>query len=112
MINYSRGIYREAGSVHSLMTTDGKPETEEIHFARSMKGRPRLILKGYSYFRNNGNCERTYWLCSRNRYHKCKARVITSANYREIILKNQIHNHPPDPEINNRDGFYIKSSNM
>ncbi|XP_055695342.1 modifier of mdg4-like isoform X20 [Lutzomyia longipalpis] len=90
-----------------LMTADGKPETEEIHFARSMKGRPRLILKGYSYFRNNGNCERTYWLCSRNRYHKCKARVITSANYREIILKNQIHNHPPDPEINNRDGFYV-----
>ncbi|XP_059611363.1 modifier of mdg4-like isoform X20 [Phlebotomus argentipes] len=87
---------------------DPKADTEEIHFARSMKGRPRLILKGYSYFRNNGNDERTYWLCSRNRYHKCKARVITSANYREIILKNQVHNHEPDPQImNNRDGFYV-----
>uniref|UniRef100_A0A1L8DD02 BTB domain-containing protein n=1 Tax=Nyssomyia neivai TaxID=330878 RepID=A0A1L8DD02_9DIPT len=87
---------------------EGKTDTEEIHFARSMKGRPRLILKGYSYFRNNGNCERTYWLCSRNRYHKCKARVITSANYREIILKNQVHNHSPDPHMNaTRDGFYV-----
>uniref|UniRef100_A0A1B0GN79 Uncharacterized protein n=1 Tax=Phlebotomus papatasi TaxID=29031 RepID=A0A1B0GN79_PHLPP len=94
--------------VYSHFKIDGKSETEEIHFARSMKGRPRLILKGYSYFRNNGNCERTYWLCSRNRYHKCKARVITSSNYREIILKNQVHNHDPDPQImNNRDGFYV-----
>lgn len=36
---------------------------------------------------------RTYWLCSRNRYGKCKARIITMNHTREVIIKNQDHNH-------------------
>lgn len=57
-----------------------------------------MLFNRYSYFRNNGNSDRTYWLCSRNRYQKCKARLITKASTREVFIKNQEHNHEPDPD--------------
>lgn len=61
-----------------------------------------MILNGYSYFKNNRSEDRTYWLCSRNRYGKCKARIITMNLTRAVIVKNQNHNHAPEPpgEIN------------
>lgn len=40
--------------------------------------------------------DRTYWLCSKNRYLKCNARIITKAKSKEVIIKNQDHNHDPD----------------
>lgn len=67
-----------------------------VQFRKGTKG-PKLMFGGYSYFRNNGNADRTYWLCSRNRYQKCKARVITKSTTRELIIKNQLHNHEPEP---------------
>lgn len=77
---------------------------DRIHFRKGTKG-PKLILAGYSYFRNNGSHDRTYWLCSRNRYGRCKARIITTNNTRQVLIKNQIHNHEPDPveKIENLD---------
>lgn len=54
------------------------------------------MLDGFSYFKNNGTSDRTYWLCSRNRYGKCKARIITMNNTREVVIKNQNHNHPQE----------------
>lgn len=68
-----------------------------VQFCRGIKG-PKLLLGGFSYFRNNGNGDRTYWLCSKNRYHKCNARLITKTSTREVIIKNQEHNHGTDPE--------------
>lgn len=78
------------------MDSDAKNEYS-VQFRKGTKG-PKLVFGGYSYFRNNGNAGRTYWLCSRNRYQKCKARLITKSNTRELVVKNQIHNHPPDPD--------------
>lgn len=74
----------------------------QIHFRKGTKG-PKLILNGYAYFKNNRTTDRTYWLCSRNRYGKCKARIITMNNTREVAIKNQEHNHGPEPhnEIEN-----------
>lgn len=66
-----------------------------MHFRKGSKG-PKLILGGYSYFKNNGNPNRTYWLCSRNRYGKCRARLITMNQTRQVIIKNQEHNHEPE----------------
>lgn len=68
-----------------------------VQFCRGIKG-PKLLLGGFSYFRNNGNGDRTYWLCSRNRYNKCNARLITKTSTREVMIKNQTHNHGTDPE--------------
>lgn len=71
------------------------PKFTQIHFRKGTKG-PKLILDGFSYFKNNGTADRTYWLCSRNRYGKCKARIITMNNTREVVIKNQNHNHAPE----------------
>lgn len=60
---------------------------------RGSKGNPKMLLGGFSYFKNNSKLDRTYWLCSRNRYLKCKARIITKACTKELVLKNQSHNH-------------------
>lgn len=79
--------------LYFLSILDQKFETSSgPRFFKGIKG-PKLILNGYSYFRNNSNAERTYWLCSRNRYQKCKARLITLHASREVIIKNQNHNH-------------------
>ncbi|XP_055620600.1 uncharacterized protein LOC129764947 [Toxorhynchites rutilus septentrionalis] len=41
------------------------------------KGRPMLLMGGYAFFRNNSNKNKTYWLCSKSRSLKCRARIIT-----------------------------------
>lgn len=79
-----------------------KLSTYNLQFRKGTKG-PKLILDGFSYFRNNSNSERTYWLCSRNRYHKCKSRLITSNTTKELIIKNQNHNHGPDSQNDNSE---------
>lgn len=74
----------------------------KVQFVKGSKG-PKLILEGYSYFRNNCNSERTYWLCSQNRYRKCKARLITTNHTRTIIVKNQNHNHDRDLQLGTKE---------
>lgn len=64
-------------------------------FYKGVKG-PKLVLNGFSYFRNNAVQDRTYWLCSKNRSIKCKARLITLSKTNEVIIKNQRHNHSED----------------
>lgn len=88
---------------------DGSPppydplRTEELRFVRGSKGNPKLIIGGFSYFKNNCNTDRTYWLCSRNRKNKCNARIITKASTSEVMLKNQVHNHEPNFFENSHD---------
>lgn len=50
-------------------------------------------MGGYEYFRNNARGTKTYWLCARNRYLRCAARIITCSATGELIIKNQQHNH-------------------
>lgn len=64
----------------------------EVSIVRGTKGKPKLILGGYSYFQNNASAKKVYWLCAKNRYERCKARVITTTTG-EVIIKNQTHNH-------------------
>lgn len=92
---------RSPGSSIRIVDSSSK-SNYTVQFRKGTKG-PKLLFGGYSYFRNNGNAGRTYWLCSRNRYQKCKARLITKATTRELIVKNQIHNHEPDPDVDSAD---------
>ncbi|EAT43951.1 AAEL004606-PA [Aedes aegypti] len=59
------------------------------------KGRPMLLMGGHAFFRNNTHKSKTYWLCAKSRSLKCRARIITLDGSAGLILKNQIHNHPP-----------------
>ncbi|XP_052889387.1 modifier of mdg4-like isoform X20 [Anopheles moucheti] len=80
---------------------DGEPIDVEHKFALDLrletgsKGRPKLIMGGYAFFRNNSSNNKTYWLCAKSRLLKCRARIITLDGCSGMILKNQIHNHPP-----------------
>uniref|UniRef100_A0A182Y4G0 FLYWCH-type domain-containing protein n=1 Tax=Anopheles stephensi TaxID=30069 RepID=A0A182Y4G0_ANOST len=58
----------------------------DLRLETGCKGRPKLIMGG-----NN----KTYWLCSKSRLLKCRARIITLDGCSGMILKNQLHNHPP-----------------
>lgn len=80
----------------SAFTADYASSYDHIHFRKGIKG-PKLILNGFSYFKNNSSNDRTYWLCSRNRYGRCKARIITMNDTREVLVKNTEHNHNRDP---------------
>ncbi|XP_031625146.1 modifier of mdg4-like isoform X19 [Contarinia nasturtii] len=86
-----------ANEAQDTLTDFSSVKFTQLHFRKGTKG-PKLILDGYSYFKNNGSADRTYWLCSRNRYGKCKARLITMNNTREVIIKNQDHNHLAEDE--------------
>lgn len=68
---------------------------KNVSIVRGTKGKPKLMLGGYSYFQNNVSEKKVYWLCAKNRYERCKARVITTA-IGEVIIKNQTHNHPQE----------------
>lgn len=66
-----------------------------ITITRGSKGKPKLVLAGYAYFRNNVKGSKTYWLCAKNRCNRCKARIITCSFSGELVIKNQQHNHLP-----------------
>uniref|UniRef100_A0A1A9ZT85 FLYWCH-type domain-containing protein n=1 Tax=Glossina pallidipes TaxID=7398 RepID=A0A1A9ZT85_GLOPL len=70
-----------------------------IMITRGSKGKPKLMLAGYAYFQNNRKGSKIYWLCAKNRYCRCKARIITCSLSGELMIKNQDHNHgPADPD--------------
>jgi hypothetical protein len=63
------------------------------------KGRPKLLIDGYVYFRNNERNGKTYWLCGKNRSIKCTSRLITKNN--DVVIKNSVHNHERDYDMKN-----------
>jgi hypothetical protein len=71
----------------SLMSIIDKP----VKIVPGYKGRPKLLIDGYVYFRNNERNGKTYWLCSKNRSIKCVSRLITKSS--EVTVKNYVHNH-------------------
>uniref|UniRef100_A0A182U1V5 FLYWCH-type domain-containing protein n=1 Tax=Anopheles melas TaxID=34690 RepID=A0A182U1V5_9DIPT len=38
----------------------------DLRLETGSKGRPKLIMGGYAFFRNNSSNNKTYWLCSKN----------------------------------------------
>lgn len=81
---------------------DGQQQQQHVHllrFVRGNKGNPKMLYNGYAYFKNNARDAKTYWLCARNRSQKCKARIITLDGSRELVLKNQWHNHEQEPVV-------------
>jgi FLYWCH zinc finger domain len=84
--------YRTAQA--TLMSIINKP----IKIVPGYKGRPKLLIDGYVYFRNNERNGKTYWLCSKNRSIKCVSRLITKSS--EVTVKNNVHNHGREYDVN------------
>lgn len=82
-----------------------------LHFLPGTKGNLKMLYNGYAYLKNNARNEKTYWLCARNRKCKCRARLITLDGTRELLVKNQLHNHEPEEPLHPmelRGGYMFK----
>ncbi|EDV94587.1 GH18861 [Drosophila grimshawi] len=96
-INWRCARYRSANckvraTTHQLKKLVRK---QGIMIVKGTKGKPKLLMAGFEYFRNNSRGTKTYWLCARNRYLRCAARIITCSSTGELVVKNQQHNHGP-----------------
>lgn len=78
------------------------PDDQPVIMRTSRQARTggKLFLNGFSYMYNNITADRTYWLCSKNRYGKCKARLVTTgANNDVIVRSNLLHNHEAEHDV-------------
>lgn len=81
---------------HQLLTDPSK--LKQLIFSRFKIGTRKIIYDRHEYGRHGGSRTnaRTYWLC---RIRKCNARIIINEVTREVMPKNQKHNHePPVPQ--------------
>ena len=65
-----------------------------LKFVSSEKGRPKLLLDGYLYYKDKQVQERVYWKCERFRNIKCGARVVTECD--SVLSMRSEHNHIGD----------------
>lgn len=69
---------------------------KNLIFVSGQRGSPKLVVHGYSFVRNKGNYNTTYWRCSSTRSKGCKAKVVTNRANNKICITHAGHNHPPD----------------
>ncbi|KAL1402711.1 hypothetical protein pipiens_005971 [Culex pipiens pipiens] len=74
-------------------------EGKDVMFTPSNRGRPKLILKHYSFKRDKGDSTKTYWTCDKFSKFKCRCRAITYKSG-QITVNEYEHNHPPDMKYN------------
>lgn len=74
-------------SVSSVRT----PST--LEFVSSIKGGYQLCLDGYNFTRHRLRGNTTYWRCVQFRPLRCKARVRTRADGKQLEIVEREHNH-------------------
>ena len=69
-----------------------------LHFIESEKGKKKLVVHGYFFYKDKEREDKIYWKC--DKYHKirCKARVTTCDG--EIVTEVTEHNHVCDAAEN------------
>lgn len=73
------------------------PEISYLGTVTGQRGKPKLVLDGYTFIQNKRIDEKTYWCCSQIRQKNCKARVITVGSIENFSIKCSKHSH--DREI-------------
>lgn len=59
------------------------------------RGSRKLKVGNYTFTKNKQCGFKVYWSCARAGMHKCKARVVTSLETGNLIVKQANHNHEP-----------------
>ncbi|XP_023175659.2 modifier of mdg4-like isoform X19 [Drosophila hydei] len=93
--SYSDSSFVDTGADQGNTEAQELVRKQGIMIVKGTKGKPKLLMGGFEYFRNNSRGSKTYWLCARNRYLRCAARIITCSSTGELVVKNQQHNHGP-----------------
>lgn len=71
----------------------GDAEISYLGTVPGQRGKPKLVLNGYTFIPNKRINEKTYWNCSQVRQKKCKARIITVGSMDNILIKYPTHSH-------------------
>ena len=67
-----------------------------VQFTTTAKGRPLMVIDGYSYIRDRQTDEKTYWRCGNHRKFNCHYRIhtcnfTTNAAHANILKCNGVH---------------------
>ncbi|CAF3889741.1 unnamed protein product, partial [Rotaria sp. Silwood1] len=67
-----------------------------VEFTTSAKGRPLMVLDGYSYIRDRQTDEKTYWRCENHKKLNCHYRIhtcnfTTNTTHANILKRNGVH---------------------
>jgi hypothetical protein len=90
-----------------VQLTDGQNQLEstikiypqflkKLVFIPGQRGAPKFVIGGYSYVKNKGSNESTYWRCSKMRSKNCKAKVVINKTERKIYVTFAQHTHVAD----------------
>lgn len=91
--------------VHFEKKTDA--EISYLGTVRGQRGKPKLVLNGYTFIPNKRINDKTYWNCSQVRQKKCKARIITIGSVENVLIKYPTHSHSEEFNVDE-----LKCDNM
>ncbi|XP_075153073.1 modifier of mdg4-like isoform X15 [Haematobia irritans] len=69
---------------------------DSIRYIRGQRGSRKMVCGGFSYICAKIKKGRKYWVCSKQRSKRCKARLITDLKEVEFFSRNICHNHNND----------------
>lgn len=80
--------------------TDAKTILNEsmpsIRFVRGQRGKFKLVVNGYSYIKNKTYDSKTYWNCAHAKLKRCRSRIITCDDVKDIKITHTNHTHMPE----------------
>lgn len=60
------------------------------------RGKPQILFNGFTYCCAKLIRDRGYWVCSREKSRKCRARLISDSSTGLINVKKTEHTHEPE----------------
>lgn len=64
-----------------------------IFFEKNQFGLPQLVHNGHKFYVNRRSANRTFWVCSKYKALKCRARCVTLNNSGYFSTGKSLHNH-------------------
>ena len=84
------------GKVRTIYSLYYANMSTSVQFTTTAKGRPLMVLDGYSYIRDRQTDEKTYWDCENHKNFNCHYRIhtcnfMTNAAHANILKCNGVH---------------------
>lgn len=70
---------------------------EVCRLVKSIRGKPKIIVRGYLLVKDKNRDEKYYWCCEYRHMYQCKGRATTILSGQEHeLIKFSEHNHAPE----------------
>lgn len=80
------------------LTLDGMP----VKALLGQRGKPQILHDGFTYCCAKLIRDRGYWVCSKEKSRKCRARLISDSGRGTLKVKNSKHTHEPEYDRQNQ----------